>query len=139
MSDRFFDMDDMFEDTWRNFGSMRSYAFMVRPNYETHNSLSHTMEPPVMEPFVDDVLDEKSKTLKLIAEMPGVEKQDIRLTVQDRMAYISAERGERKYRVEIPLKYKVDENSAKATYSNGVLEVTFALEDKPTGKQIQVE
>jgi HSP20 family protein len=139
MSGHFFDLDDMFEDAWRNFGSQSSYVFMVRPNYAAHNSSNRTMKSPAMEPFVDDVLDEKSKTLKLIAEMPGVEKQDIKLTVQDRMAYISAERGERKYRAEIPLKYKIDENSAKATYSNGILEVTFALEDRPTGKQVQVE
>jgi HSP20 family protein len=139
MSAHFFELDDMFEDAWRNFGSQRSYAFMVRPNYAVPDSWGRTVERPVMEPFVDDVLDEKSKTLKLIAEMPGVEKQDIKLTVQDRAAYISAERGDRKYRAEIPLKYRVDENSAKATYANGVLEVTFALEEKPAGKQVQVE
>jgi HSP20 family protein len=139
MSDHFFELDDMFEDAWRDFDSQRSYVLVARPNYGVQNNSSRTIETPAMEPFVDDVLDEKSKTLKLIAEMPGVEKQDIKLTVQDRMAYISAEKGERKYRAEIPLKYRVDEDSAKATYSNGILEVTFALEKSQTGKQVQVE
>lgn len=138
MSDRFFDLDGIFEDTWRNFDSQSSFTFMVRPNYVVHDSWSRATKHPVMEPFVDDVLDEKNKTLKLLAEMPGVEKQDIKVTVEDRTACISAERGDRKYLAEIPLKYRVDENSAKTTYANGVLEVTFALE-KPAGKQIHVE
>lgn len=40
----------------------------------------------------------------------------------------------------VPLKYKVDENSAKAKYTNGVLELTFKLaEEKPKGKTVSVE
>jgi HSP20 family protein len=89
---------------------------------------------------VDDVVDEQNKTLNLVAEIPGVEKQDIKVTIQDKFVYLSAEHGNRKYNTKIPLKYSVDENSAKATYANGILEVTLALkETKPKGKTINVE
>ncbi|MBA4447767.1 MAG: Hsp20/alpha crystallin family protein, partial [Nitrosopumilaceae archaeon] len=53
---------------------------------------------------------------------------------------LSAERGEKKYHVKVPVQYKVDENSAKASYKNGILQLVFKLvEEKPTGKQVEVE
>jgi len=72
--------------------------------------------------------------------MPGIEKSDIQVNVTDGTVSISVEHGDRKYRTKIPLKYKVDENSTKAKYTNGVLELTFALaEEKPRGKLVSVE
>ncbi|NDF27674.1 MAG: Hsp20/alpha crystallin family protein, partial [Nitrosopumilaceae archaeon] len=90
--------------------------------------------------FVDEIVDKTSNTLKLVAEMPGVDKKDIKVTVEDKYAKISAEHGDRKYRTKIPLKYKVDENSIKATYANGILEVSFRLvEQKPKGKTVVID
>jgi HSP20 family protein len=93
----------------------------------------------VREPFVDEVIDKNSNTLKLIAEMPGVDKKDINVTIEPKYAKISAERGERKYDVKVPLKHKIDENSAKATYANGVLEIALRLvEERPKGKTVAI-
>ncbi|MFB5638138.1 MAG: Hsp20/alpha crystallin family protein, partial [Nitrosarchaeum sp.] len=41
----------------------------------------------------------------------------------------------------VPIKYKVDENSAKASYKNGILELVFKLieDEKPKGKKVEVE
>ncbi|MEK6832366.1 MAG: Hsp20/alpha crystallin family protein, partial [Thermoproteota archaeon] len=54
---------------------------------------------------------------------------------------ISAEHGEKKYHVKVPIKHKVDENSAKASYKNGILELVFKLieDEKPKGKKVEVE
>ena len=48
---------------------------------------------------------------------------------------------EKKYHVKVPVQHKVDENSAKASYKNGVLEIVFKLveEEKPKGKTVEVE
>lgn len=90
--------------------------------------------------YVDETIDEKERVLKLVAEMPGIEKSDIQITVEDDTVSISAEHGERKYGTKIPLKYNIDENSAKAKYTNGVLDLTFTLaEEKPKGKLVSVE
>ncbi len=93
------------------------------------------------EPIVDTIVDDKEKIVKLIAEMPGVEKKDVKIVVDGNLVNIDAEHGEKKYHVKVPIKYKVDENSVKASYKNGILELTFKLKEpeKPKGKTVEVE
>ena len=93
------------------------------------------------EPFVDVIVDDKEKVLKIVAEMPGVEKNDIKIEVIGHTVNLDAENGDKKYHTKIPIKQKVDEDSVKATYSNGILEVKFRLkeEDRPKGKRVTVE
>ncbi len=93
------------------------------------------------EPFVDVIVDDKEKVLKIVAEIPGVEKNNIKIKVVGRTVNLDAENGDRKYHAKIPIKQKVDEDSVKATYSNGILEVQFRLkeEDRPQGKRVTVE
>lgn len=142
LSDRFFSMGDGFEQTQPYYyGYTLTVSNDGRPilkEYGTH--IPGLAASDVREPFVDEVLDKNSNTLKLIAEMPGVEKKDINVTIENKQVKISSERGDRKYQAQIPLKYKIDENSSKATYANGVLEVTFRLvEEKPKGKTVLIE
>jgi HSP20 family protein len=53
---------------------------------------------------------------------------------------IDAEHGDKKYQARVPIKHKVDVDSVKASYTNGILEVQFKLkrEDKPKGKTVEV-
>ena len=41
------------------------------------------------EPVVDTIIDEKEKELKLIAEMPGVEKTDVKIVVENKIVDLS--------------------------------------------------
>ena len=94
----------------------------------------------VRDPYVDVSVNEKENTLKLVSEMPGIEKSDIKLNVSDKLVLISAEHGERKYEKKVPLPSKVDETSAKAKYTNGILQLTLSLaKEKPQGKLVPVE
>ena len=152
LSDRFFHWDDVFEnqngDQIQTYGPYYyGYQMTVGPdgkpqvrewgNVRPNNVLS---DSGVREPYVDEVLDEKNRTLKLVAEMPGIEKSDIKVNVVENKVAITAEHDKRKYKATVPLKNKVDENSAKARYSNGILELTFKLaEEKPQGKQVAIE
>ncbi len=89
---------------------------------------------------VDEMINEKERILKLLAEMPGMEKSDIQVNVAYDIVSIRAERGERKYGTKIPLKYDIDENSVKAKYANGILELTFSLiEVKLKGKIVSID
>ncbi|RMF29197.1 MAG: Hsp20/alpha crystallin family protein [Candidatus Nitrosothermus koennekii] len=94
----------------------------------------------VREPLVDTVIDEKENVLKITAEMPGINKEDIKVRVGEDFVEISAERGDRKYHTEIPLTVKVDEEGAKATYVNGILELKLKLkEPAKKAKEVKVE
>jgi HSP20 family protein len=95
----------------------------------------------VRAPLVDTALDEKQNTLKITAEMPGVNKEDVKIDVSDKYVTIHAEKGEKKYHADIPVDVELDDASAKATYSNGILELKIKLKQaqKSKRKEIRVE
>jgi HSP20 family protein len=92
-------------------------------------------------PLVDAAVNEKENVLAIAAEMPGVNKQDIKVNVSDRYISIHAERGDKKYHADIPFDVKLQEASAKATYSNGILELKIKLKEpvKAKSKEVKVE
>jgi HSP20 family protein len=94
--------------------------------------------PAGREPLVD-VMDAESQ-VKVIAELPGVEKNDVELESTESHLVIKVDTEKRKYYKEIDLPSSVDPESAKATYNNGVLEVTL---DKATpdekGRKISID
>jgi len=151
MSSSFFDIDDIFEE-FKGNGSTSGpfyygYTMTVGPNGKPVVREYGNVKPGLLpsadtrEPIVDAIVDEKEKLVKLVAEMPGVEKTDVKILVQDKIVDISAEHGTKKYHARVPIKYKVDENSAKASYKNGILELVFKLieDEKPKGKKVEVE
>ena len=78
------------------------------------------------EPLVD-VMEEEDKII-VIAELPGVEKEKIDLRIKDNKLIIKASNKNRRYYKEVTLPAKVKEETAKARYKNGVLEVSFEKE-----------
>ena len=77
--------------------------------------------------------------VKVYAEIPGVDKEKIKLTGTPRKLIISAEGDMRKYYKEIDLPVEVDIDKAKSSYKNGVLEVILPRKEKEEGKTIKVE
>jgi HSP20 family protein len=145
-------MDDVFEnpngDKIQNCGPYYyGYELTVGPDGRPHlrewgntRPKNAIEESDARQLYVDQTLNEKENSLTLITEMPGIEKADIKVNIEDNTASISAERESRKYRATVPLNYKVDENSAKAKYTNGILELSFALaEKKSRAKIVKVE
>jgi len=95
----------------------------------------------VREPLVDTKLDEKENALTITAEMPGVTKQDIKVSIGEDHVAINAENGEKKYQTTVPVSVQLDDNSAKATYANGILELKIRLKEpaKPRSKAVKVD
>lgn len=91
------------------------------------------------EPLVDTIVG--NQIVQVIAEVPGVEKNNIDLHATEDTLTISVDADKRKYYKEVQLSEKVDPDSATATYKNGVLEVSLKKLDerKPTGKKIGIE
>lgn len=91
------------------------------------------------EPLVDVI--EREEDVTVIAELPGVEKQQIKLKVEDEALSISAEGTEQKYFKKVKLPAAVKSEGAKATYKNGVLEVVMRKKEKskPAKAELKVE
>lgn len=92
------------------------------------------------EPLVDVI--EKGDEIRIVAEIPGVEKDSIKVKVigGDKLV-IQATSEDRKYYKEVELPAEVDEKTAKATYKNGVLEVILKKKQpkEEGGTDIKVE
>ncbi|MCC6013768.1 MAG: Hsp20/alpha crystallin family protein [Candidatus Verstraetearchaeota archaeon] len=89
------------------------------------------------EPLIDVMTTENE--VKVYAEIPGVEKEKIKLTGTPRKLIISAEGDMRKYYKEIELPVEVDIEKAKSSYRNGVLEVILPRKEKEEGRPIKIE
>jgi len=90
------------------------------------------------EPLVDTVVEDD--IVKVVAELPGVEKSDIKLECTENSLVISVDTERRKYRKELNLPVEVDPSSSKASYKNGVLEVALnRVKRKPRGQSIRIE
>ena len=122
----------------REFGNVRpakSRAQLRRTKPEEQ------IEPLIeeREPLIDVTSGEK--VIQVVAEIPGVDKNDIKLNATEDMLVISVDAERRKYYKEIELPEKVNSKSAKASYRNGVLEVTLEKLKRETskGEHIKIE
>jgi HSP20 family protein len=91
------------------------------------------------EPLVDIV--ETNEDVHVVAELPGVEKNDIKLHGTDDSLTISVDTPQYKYYKEVTLPVKVMVKEANSSYKNGVLEVVLPkaeLANKPKGEPIDI-
>lgn len=90
------------------------------------------------EPLVDVI--SSGDEVKVIAELPGVNREEIKISATENTVTIQADTPERKCRKDIELPDGVDPPSAKSTYKNGMLEIIFKRKGKkPSGVSIKVE
>lgn len=107
------------------------YGFTVKtglggvPVVERFGNIRPTERGPqvseVREPLVD-VFDEGDHIL-VVAELPGVAEDDIRIEVKDDILNLSAEGHDRKYAKEVLLSAMVDPASLRRSYKSGILEI----------------
>ena len=85
--------------------------------------------------------EDRDKDIVFTIDMPGVSKKDIDIEIEEHSIKVSAENGgKRKYNYSRKFKPAVDPDSAKATFTNGVLDITVTkLESKPTGKKVAIK
>lgn len=90
------------------------------------------------EPLVDVIKEDKD--VVIVAELPGVEKDDISLHATEDNLTISVDTPKRKYYKEVTLPARVDPKSARASHKNGVLEMRLKrLEEKALkGERVSV-
>jgi HSP20 family protein len=111
----------------REFGNVKQSRFGPRVKEER-------------EPLVDII--ETDGEVHVVAELPGVEKDDIKLHGTENTLTISVDTPHRRYYKEITLRAKVNVKETKTEYKNGVLEVTLSKikeETKPKGESISID
>lgn len=100
---------------------------------------SHTEEnffpSGTKEPLID--IFENEDTVQVLAELPEIEKEDLLLHATAQQLEIKV-LGFSGYSEDVELPVRVDPRSAKASYKNGVLEVTFrrCFEESPVEIEI---
>jgi len=102
------------------------------------------MEQPALEPKntrepLVDVINESAQ-VRVVAELPGVEKSAIKTNISDDTLTISVDSATQRYYKEIHLPAGVDSDSTKASYNNGVLEIILRkTQPKPKGREIHID
>ncbi len=90
------------------------------------------------EPLVDAIVNDD--TVKVVAELPGVEKPDIAVECDGRTLTLRVDTEKRRYYKRLELPAEVDPDTSKANYKNGVLELVLTRKTKgPKPKQIRID
>jgi HSP20 family protein len=109
--------------------------------------------PPILVPHIE--VQQRRGELMVRADMPGLQPEDINVTVDHGVLTISGERRE-EHRDErdgfvrsevtygtffrtIPLPEGADENRLSATFRNGVLEIRIPVSDREQGRRVRVQ
>jgi HSP20 family protein len=79
--------------------------------------------------------------VKAVIEMPGTSKDKIKINAYDNTVEVRSEDPQRKYHRTFEIPPETDIETAKSTYNNGILEITFKKKEqtKTKGKTIKVE
>ncbi|MDQ4073246.1 MAG: Hsp20/alpha crystallin family protein [Thermoproteota archaeon] len=91
------------------------------------------------EPLIDIAATDKE--IKIVAEMPGVKKEDIKVNAYDSSVEIMTDDPQRKYHQVVDLPAETDIENVRSNYNNGILEITFGKkqQSKHHGKEIKVD
>jgi len=138
-----FDVDEL------KSGEPIVYGFNIRvgpdgkPIIQQFGNVKPTVKGPMVtdkrEPLVDVI--EREDTITVIVELPGVDKDKIKLNATERVLTISAPGEETDFYKEVKLPAAVNSKNAKASYKNGVLEVCLQKKEKskPKAENIPIE
>ena len=118
-------------------------AWMEMMSFATNLEHEIARKPVVAKPKHEGTMsyEDRDKDIVFTIDMPGVQKKDIDINVEPNSISVRAENGgKRKYNYNRRFKPTVDIDSAKATFKNGVLDITVSkIDTTPKGKSIKVQ
>lgn len=95
-------------------------------------------DPEFIEPLVQVDVNNDDKKVRVLVEMPGVIKNVIKVNATESLVKIKAEYESRKYVTEVPLEVRIDPDTAKATYNNGILDLSFKLLENSSDEGVSI-
>lgn len=152
---RRFDPFEMFDELQQDMARLWSQTFPLMPRPLTRPLRRAALAPSAWLPTTD--VFEKDGTVVVKAEMPGLKKEDIEISLEQGDLVISGERHAESavkeaayYRMErsygsfyrrIPLGFEVKPEQIQARYTDGVLEVQVPrpAQEQPTAAKIAVQ
>ena len=118
-------------------------AWMEMMSFASNLEHEIARKPVVARPKHEGTMsyEDRDKDIVFTIDMPGVQKNDIDINVEPNSISVRAENGgKRKYNYNRRFKPTVDIDSAKATFKNGVLDITVSkIDTTPKGKSIKVQ
>lgn len=87
---------------------------------------------------ISDII-ERGNTISVTVELPGIEKDDIDVDIEGRRMTIKVDDQHRRILKEIELPCGVDEESVKATFRNGVLDIVLNKTEDTALHKIKIE
>jgi len=123
------DRDDPFDDIFREIERMMDEMMDGTNGFDGDQSGFST------DTHVD--VHETDDEVRVIADLPGVEKEDISVQCDGEQVTISASSDLREYDERIGLPGPVDPRSGAASYNNGILEVTFERTGESTNIDVE--
>jgi len=113
------------------------YGFSVRtlagkkPVVETFGNIRRTKEGPVIEEVREPIIDvfEEKNFVRVIAELAGVSREDVKIKINEDILNLSAEKEERKYAKEILLPFSVKPDPVEFSFKNGILELKLGKKE----------
>jgi len=108
------------------------------PGQETPLGTPQPAIPQAVEPLTQVDCDAARMKARVLVEMPGVTKESIKVKATETAVRVTASHGGKDYDVEVPINAKVAPGSAKATYNNGVLDLSFDLVEAPREDGVDV-
>lgn len=116
-------------------GAKGVYGFSIKtlagkPVIESFGNIKETARGPVVEEVREPIVDifDEGNHILVIAELPGVSENKIKIEAAGDILNLNASDGNRKYAKEILLPCKVKPSPMKSAYKNGILEITLEKE-----------
>jgi len=101
------------------------------PGAENQLGTPQPATPQAVEPLTQVDCDAAHMKARVLVEMPGVTKESIKVRATETAVRVTASYGGKDYDLEVPLNAKVDPSSTKATYNNGVLDLSLDMVETP--------
>jgi HSP20 family protein len=129
--------------------------YLIKPNHLIDNWFNHdyTEDSKLWRPNLD--IEESDKAYKILADLPGLCKEDLKLSVEKNILTLSGERKSEeekeengslyrercygKFERSFALPENTDTEKIKADLNNGVLSLTIPKGEKAKAKKIEIK
>ncbi|MBS3760771.1 Hsp20/alpha crystallin family protein [Halodesulfurarchaeum sp.] len=125
------DRDDPFDDIFREIERMMNDMVGTAGPQEGEAPGVQATSPTHVDVYEDDDL------VRVIADLPGVSRDDISVQCDGEYVTVSARNDSRTYDERVALPAPVDPETGSGTYNNGVLEITFDRSQSTTDIDIE--